>query len=99
MKRVRLWGLLLVLSFGAELFLGGLAIATEPAGPPQLMPERIALMLDRLHAPGLSAVIKSSGSCATSCGSGPESSCTKSCQGSQSRSASCSGGKAVCRCD
>ena len=51
------------------------------------------------QVPALSGVIRVGGSCGTSCGPGPEGSCTKSCKGSQSCSAACAGGKAICSCD
>jgi hypothetical protein len=86
--------LLLLLSLGLAVPV----LADEP-GAAGVTAERVALMLDRLHAPALSGTIKTSGSCATSCGPGPEGSCTKSCKGSQSCSASCAGGKAICSCD
>jgi hypothetical protein len=73
-------------------------LAADQPGSPQISAERVAMMLERLHVPALSDVITVGGSCATSCGPGPEGSCTKSCSGSQSCSAACSGGKAVCSC-
>ena len=86
--------LLLLLSFA----LAAPTLAEEPRAP-GVSGERVALMLERLHAPALSDMIRVGGSCGTSCGPGPEGSCTKSCSGSKSCTAACSGGKAVCACD
>jgi hypothetical protein len=88
--------LLLSLFFGLS---APAAFAADQPGTPQVTSERVAMMLERLHAPALSDTIRVAGSCATSCGPGPEGSCTKSCKGSQSCSASCAGGKAICSCD
>jgi hypothetical protein len=79
-----------------------LSVAALPAAADQPNPsratERLSLLLDRLHAPAKLPLTRAGGSCATSCGSGPEGSCTKSCSNDQSCQASCAGGKAVCSC-
>lgn len=97
MKPVRLAILLLLLSFGTNAFFG-ISAAAEPPAAATITTERIALMLDRLRVRS-APVISVAGSCATSCGPGPEGSCTKSCSGSQSCSATCAGGRAICSCD
>jgi hypothetical protein len=88
--------LMLSLLFG---FTAPATLAADRPGSPQITVERVAMMLERLHVPALSDVIRVSGSCGTSCGPGPEGSCTKSCSGSKSCTAACAGGKAVCSCD
>ena len=94
MKIAAIAALLLSLSFG----LVAPALA-EQATASTITVEQIAAQLYRPHAPAASAVTKVGGSCATACGAGPEGSCTKSCSGSQSCSAACAGGKAVCTCE
>jgi hypothetical protein len=92
-KAVKLAVLLLSLVFGLALP----AIADQPAGPVATA-EQIALALSRLRAPARSPLIPVDSSCATTCGGGPQGSCTKSCPSSQSCQASCSDGKAICSC-
>ena len=94
MKTAAVVALLLTLSFG----LAAPALA-EQATAPAITAEQIAAQLYRLHVPALSGVTKVGGSCATACGPSPEGSCTKSCSSSQSCSAACAGGKAVCTCE
>jgi hypothetical protein len=96
MKLVKLAALLLPLMLGFAA-LPQTAAAGQSAAP-RLTADRIAMLLDRLHAPARLPLTPVDSSCATTCGSGPEGSCTKSCPSSQSCSATCSGGKAVCSC-
>jgi hypothetical protein len=88
----------IVLSLSLSLAFAAPVMAGQ-SGAPGVPAVRVGLMLDRLHARALSDRVKVWGSCATSCGPGAEGSCTKSCEGSQSCSASCAGGKAICSCD
>jgi hypothetical protein len=103
-KPLKFATLLLLLGIGAEAILGSLAFAADHSvmpgpGTPTITAERVAFMLGRLRIPTVTATIQTGGSCTTSCGPGPEGSCSKSCSGSHSCSASCSGGKAICSCD
>lgn len=75
------------------------AFAGDQAAAPQITADRIALVLNRMHAPAVSSIVRTAGSCTTSCGPDPEGSCSKSCKDGESCSATCNGGKAVCRCD
>ena len=61
--------------------------------------QRLAVVLDRLQGARPAPLVPADSSCATSCGSGPAGSCSKSCPSPQSCRATCDGGKALCRCD
>jgi hypothetical protein len=95
--RIVLAALLLALLLGFTA-LPDAGAAGDPQTAPQITAGRIALILERLHEPAPSPLLRIDSSCATSCGSGPEGSCSKSCPSSQSCQATCSGGKAVCSC-
>ena len=95
---VKLAALLVPLLFGLAA-LPQTGAAADQSTAPRITADQIAMMLDRLHAPAISPLVRVDSSCSTSCGSGPEGSCSKSCSSSQSCQATCSGGKAVCRCE
>ena len=97
MRIVKFAALLVALLLGIAV-LPGTGAAADQAAAPRGTADQIALMLDRLHAPSPSPLLRVDSSCSTSCGSGPEGTCTKSCPSSQSCQATCSGGKAVCSC-
>lgn len=96
MRIVKILALLLPLLLGIAALPS--TSAADDSAAPRITADQIAMMLERLHAPAPSPLLRVDSSCGTSCGGGPGGSCTKSCPSSQSCSATCTDGKAVCSC-
>jgi len=93
----RLIGALLAVA----ILVGGMAAPALAQGSTltEAQQQRLAVVLDRLKDARPAPLVPADTSCATSCGSGPTGSCSKSCPSPQSCRATCDNGKAVCRCD
>jgi hypothetical protein len=95
--RGRFIGVVLSLLIGGGIAGTALAQGDKAAAP--VGAQNVAMVLEHLKSAGSSPLVRIDSSCATSCGSGPQGSCTKSCPAPQSCQASCTDGKAVCSCN